>query len=263
MTTNDDQPSTTSGLPSYGSTPPPPEGSYPPPPPEGSYPPPPGGGPPPVPGASGFSATKAISYGWKKFQENLGPVLLATLAIIVITAAVSFVAGAITDTRGFGDDPFSIGGSIYQIITSFVEFIVGAVVIRGALDVTEGHKFNLTAAFGKLNIANVVLTALLVAVLSGIGYALLWVPGVLVAFFTGFALYFAVDKGTNPVDSIKQSFRLVKDNVGNTIVMILMTIAVILVGLIALCVGIFAAIPVVVFAWAYTYKVFLGEPVAP
>ncbi len=253
MTTNDDN-SPTSGLPSYGSTPPPPEGSYP--------PPPPASNPPPVPGASGFSATEAVRYGWKKFTENVGPILLATLLLIVVAVAASVLAGAITGTD-FNDSSFSVGSTISTIITNVVGFVIGAGITRGALDITEGHKFDIVVAFKKLNIVNVVITSLVVAVLTAVGFALLIIPGIIVTFLTLFAVYFVVDKDTNAVDSIKGSFNLVKNNVGNTIVMILLSIAVVIAGFLALCVGIFVAIPVLAIAWAYTYKTFLGEPVAP
>ncbi|WP_332641880.1 hypothetical protein [Aeromicrobium sp.] len=254
MTTNDDQNPTTSGLPSYGSVPPPPEGSYP--------PPPPPSGPAPVPGASGFSATEAVSYGLKKFGENAGPILIATVLLIVAAIATDFLARALTGTD-FTDNSFSIGGSISTIITNVVGFVIGAGVTRGALDITEGHKFDIVAAFKKLNIVNVIVTSLVVAVLTALGFALLIIPGIIVAFLTLFAIYFVVDKDTNAIDSIKGSLNLVKNNVGNTIVLILLSILVVIVGFLALCVGVLVAIPVLAIAWAYTFKVFLGEPVAP
>ena len=68
--------SPTSDLPSYGSVPPP-AGETPPPPPP----------PPPAPGGSaeGFSATDAIGWGWRKFTENVGPILLGVLIVFVVT----------------------------------------------------------------------------------------------------------------------------------------------------------------------------------
>ena len=254
MTTNDDQNPTTSGLPAYGSTPPPPEGSYPPPPPPSN--------PAPVPGASGFSATEAVSYGWKKFGENVGPILVATVLLILAAVATDVLVRALTNTD-FTDNSFSIGGSLSTIITNVVGFVIAAGITRGALDITEGHKFDIVAAFKKLNIVNVIVTSLVVAVLTAIGFVLLIIPGIIVAFLTLFAVYFVVDKDTNAIDSIKGSLNLVKDNVGNTIVLILLSILVMIVGFLALCVGVLVAIPVLAIAWAYTYKVFLGEPVAP
>lgn len=275
MTTNEpppvpsDPPTPTSDLPSYGSVAGP-ASDYPAPPSSSVPPPPPGGMPPPVPGGSSFSAGDAIGYGWEKFRENAGPILLAALLLIVASIAVSVIAGAVTGsgfegsalTSDNGSINFSAGGLVSQILTNVVGLIIGAGITRGALDITEGHKFNLGAAFGKLNYANVILTSLLVGILTAVGFVLLIIPGILVTFFTIFAIYFVVDKDTSPLESVQASFNLVKANVGNTILMILLSIAVVLLGFVALCVGIFVAIPVVTIGWAYAYKTFLGEPVA-
>ncbi len=215
-----------------------------------------------MPGASGFSAAEAVGYGWRKFRENVGPILLATLLLLVVAIASSVLARVITGTD-FGDNSFSIGGSISSIITNVVGFIIGAGITRGALDITEGRSFDIMSAFKRLNIVNVLVTSLFVAVLTALGFALLIIPGIIVAFLTLFAIYFVVDKDTSPVDSIKGSFNLAKNNVGNMLVLILLSIVVMIAGFLALCVGIFVAIPVLAIAWAYAYKVFLGEPIAP
>lgn len=231
----------------------------------GSAPPPTNIGPAPTPGASGFSASDAIGYGWKKFQENLGQILLAFVALIVLSIVIEIIAGVVTGSafRTDGMDEFSLSGSLHRIITSAGGFIASAFVIRGALDVTEGKKFDIASAFKQLDLVNVLLTALLVAVITAIGYELLWVPGVIAQFLLLFALYFAVDQDTNPIESIKASYNLVTRNIGDTILLILLSIIVVLAGVIALCVGLLLALPVVVIAWAYAFKKFLGEPVAP
>lgn len=254
---NPDDSNPTSGLPSYGSDEQPDSGATPPPPP----PPPPYQ--PPVGGTTPFSAGDAIGYGWKKFKENAGPIILATIVLIVASIVLSAIGSAITgDGMNSSAMSFSLGGSIFQILSSLVSLIVGAAIIRGALDVTEGKKFNLGAAFGNLNYGNVIITSLIISVLEVIGFILFIIPGLLVAFFTIFAMYFVVDKDQSPIDAIKSGFQLVKDHIGETLLLILLSIAVMFVGVLALCVGIFVALPVVVLAWAFAFKKFLGEPVA-
>lgn len=264
MTTQEPPPddnSPTQGLPSYGSFDPPPPGGTPPP--SGGTPPPYGGSQPPVGGTTPFSAADAIGYGWKKFRENAGPIILATVVLIAAYIVLSLIGRAVSGddmgTTGFG---FSLGGFLIQILTSLVGYIVGAALIRGAIDVTEGKKFDLAAAFGNLNYVNVIVTAFLLSVLQTVGFILLVIPGLLVAFFTIFAMYFVVDKDQSPIDAIMSSFNLIKSNAGDTVLLILLTIVVVIAGALALCIGLFVALPVVTLAWAYAYKRFLGEPVA-
>ena len=230
----------------------------------GGTPPPPGGGyQPPVGGPTPFSATDAIGYGWKKFLENAGPILLATLALIVASIVLTIIGSAVTgESMGSSGINFSLGGLIVQVLSTLVSYILGAAIIRGALDVTEGKKFDLGSAFGTLPYGNIIITSLLIAVLEVIGFILLFIPGILVAFFTIFALYFVVDKNQTPIEAITSSAKLVRAHIGDTLLLVVLSIVVIIVGFIAICVGLLVALPVVILASTYAYKKFLGEPVA-
>lgn len=244
----------TSGLPSYGSVQPP----------AGSYPPPPdwGGFQPPVGGSIPFSATDAIGYGWRKFKDNVGPVLLSMLVLFVVEIALSVIGsgGFSMDTTGLH---FSAVGLVWQILTTIIGYIIGGAVIRASLDVTEGKKFNLLDAVRRVPYAQVVIVSLLATILELIGLIALIVGAFIVAWFLVFATYFVVDKAQQPIEAIKSSVSLVGANVGNTIVLFLLSIAVGLLGAVACGVGLLVAIPVIVFAWSYAYKSFLGESVAP
>ena len=250
-----DDNSPTSGLPSYGSFDPPASGAT----------PPPGEGyQPPVGGPTPFSPVDAIAYGWKKFRENAGPILLAAVILIVASIVMSII-GSIVTGGGMGSTSmdFSLGGTIFDILSSLVTLVVSAAIIRGAIDVTEGKKFDLGSAFGRLPYANVIITSLIIAVLEAIGIFLFFFPALLVAFFTMFALYFVVDKDQSPIDAITSSLKLVWSNLGNAVLLILLSILVLIAGAIALCVGLLVALPVVILASAYAYKKFQGEPVTP
>lgn len=244
-------------LPAYGSYDPP----------SGSTPPPPGGGfPPPVGSSTPFSPTEAIGWGWKKFRENLGPILLATIVLIGVSIVFNLIGRAVSggdtfisySTDGFG---FSFAGLLAQIIGTFIGYVVSAAVIKGSIGVTQGRKFDLAESFSGLPIGNVIITSILIAIFEIIGFVLCIIPGLIVATLTAFALYFVVEKGQSPMEAISSSSRLVRDNLGDTIVLFLLSILVVILGLIACIVGVFVAIPVVVLAWAYAYKRFLGEPV--
>ncbi|MBK5216243.1 MAG: hypothetical protein JJE02_01545 [Propionibacteriales bacterium] len=249
--------------------------------PEGGYPPPPTGNyPPPTPGPHPFSVGNAFSYGWAKFKDNLGPMVVAASLLFVVTVVAEIVGSIITAAAGGGGSSFSgdsAGGMMFggdasaagqltsllmNLIVTVVGYVVSAGIIRGALDITEGRKFDIAHAFGQLDYGKVILTSLLVGVLTTIGLVLFILPGILVAFFTTFALYFVVDNGTEPMESVKASFALVKDHVGDVVVLFLASIAAVIVGVLACLVGLLVAIPVVTIAWAYAYKTLQGQPVS-
>lgn len=87
-------------------------------------------------------------------------------------------------------------------------------LIRGALDITEGRPFRVGDLFGRLNIGNVLLAGLLVAVITAVGTFLCYVPGLIAAFLLLFTPFFVVDKDMPALEAVKASFTLVKDNVG-------------------------------------------------
>lgn len=250
--------SPTSDLPSYGSVPPP-AGDTPPPPPP----------PPPAPGGSaeGFSAPEAIGFGWRKFTENVGPILIGVLIVLVVTIVVNILAGIVSGGGGspFGPDAmeFSVAGFLANLVSTGVSVVLSAVFARAALDVVDGRPFDFMGAFGRLNFVNVLIASFLVAVIVTIGFILLVIPGLIALFLTYFTTLFVVDDDAeSPVKAIGDSVKLVSNNVGDALLLALLSILVLIAGAIALLVGLVVAYPVTALAAAYAYRKFRGQPVA-
>src|SRR6188508_896642 len=111
---------------------------------------------PPPSAAGGWSLGDALSYGWKKFQENASQILLAVVVLFVVTLVTGFIAWGFqalmtTDptctvtSDGFDCDEGSgtlwrlIIGGIATAFQYFVMLVVGAGILRGALGITEGR----------------------------------------------------------------------------------------------------------------------------
>ena len=229
---------------------PPPSGGYgeaaPPPPPTGGYgevPPPPAyGGAPPV-GGGAYSVSTAWKYGWEKFVANLGQVLIAILVLFGVQV-VFYILGYV----------FS-GSIILQVLLNVaslvVSMIIGAGIVRGALDITEGKALNAATLLTPTKLGEVIVASLLIGVMALVGFILLIIPFFLVLFFTSFTLYFLMDKPElGAIDAIKASFEFTKDNAGNVIVWFL------------LCIATIRPTPVIIIGTAYTYKTLTNEPVA-
>jgi hypothetical protein len=258
-------PNTSTGdLPAYGSTPPP----------QGGYPPPPPGGYPPAPGGYGgapYSATDAIGYGWRKFKDNAGVLIAATLIVFLGGLALGVLSEVIAPSPSYftpgGDFDFDAGATAAslaaQAITGTFVYILVAMLTRGALDVVDGGTFNIGKAFGVLNISRVLITGLVLSILSAVGFALCVLPGLIFSIFSYFTIYFVVDKDQDPIQSIGSSFSLVGRNLGNALLTGLLTVLVLLGGALLCLVGLLAAIPVITLAGAYAFRRFQGEPVAP
>lgn len=143
-----------------------------------------------------------------------------------------------------------------------VTVIFSAALMKASLDVVRGQKPTLGGSFSHINWLQVVIASLIISVLATIGYYLYLLPGIVVGFLTLFTLFFVIDKDMPALDALKGSFSLATQNVGSVILFILISVVVTVFGVLACCVGLVAALPILTIATAYTYRRLLGEPVA-
>ncbi|HWJ65905.1 MAG TPA: hypothetical protein VNT31_04440 [Nocardioides sp.] len=236
-------------------------------------------------GAQPWDVGSAVGYGWSKFQQNMGQMILASLAIFlgaIVIYGIAFFAILIpagdadyecrfTDAGEYVCDGDAGGlgvlGLIILLLLYVVFFIyaqvIGAGLIREAIGVTQGRAFSTAGVFKFENLGNVIVTSLLVGLGTFIGSILCILPGIIFGFMTMYSLFFVVDKNMSPVEAIKASIDLVKNNVGSTIIWYLVAYVIILVGAVLCGIGLLVAIPVALVGTAFTYKRLLGEPVAP
>lgn len=254
--------------PDYGYGTPPPGGGY------GTPPPPPGDGygtPPPPPGGpygqagDAWSVSNALGYGWRKFTQNIGPILLLSLLVILASIILGAIGTAI-DRAIFGTpDPgsFQQTGNTFSTLLGFIgQVAIGALIVRAALDLTEGRRLEIGALFGRINWGGVLVLAILVAIIETVGVLLCILPGIVAMFFLSFATYFLIDKDLSPIDAIKASATFVWHNAGKALVWAIVAFLVTIVGFCLFCVGILATVPIALIGTAYTYKKLTGQPVA-
>jgi uncharacterized membrane protein len=254
------------------------DGGYGTPPPASPYGQPAPGGPP----AGPYSAPDAVSYGWRKFFASPGTLLLPVLVVFVVLVVTEILLYVLlyNTLLGTHDCTQTIVGQEVQtqcgpsfILRLFVTaLITGLITIawsfaaaglyKGALAVVDGKPFSMGAMFQGWDKGQVAIAAVLIGVATAIGSFLCYVPGLIVGFLMMFTLLFIVDKQMQAIDAIKASFKLVTDNLGQTIVWALLAIVVYVVGLVVCCVGLLVAIPIILIGLAYTYRRLQGEPVA-
>ncbi|WP_137726406.1 hypothetical protein [Prescottella subtropica] len=263
-----------------GATPPP--GSYPPPqgnypPPQGGFPPPPGNYPPPPPAfgpgfgqqpvgppPGGLSVGAALSYGWKKFTANAGVWvgILVVAAVISIVVSLPWTIGRDYDDLG---DLTSASFSLWQIIGNIVSIVVGylisAALIRGALHETDGRPPGFASFFEFKNVGAIILASFLVGVMTGIGFVLLVIPGIVIAFLTWWTLEFVVDQDQDAITAIKSSFGAIASNGGTLLLLALTLFGLNIVGALLCGIGLLVSIPVTILASTYAYRVTVGGPV--
>jgi uncharacterized membrane protein len=272
---------------------PPPGGYAPPPPAPGAYPPPPQGGYPPppayaqpaygAPGAyagppsSGDIVMDGVKYGWKKFTENVaaflvgGLIWFVAMGILIGIAYAIVIAGVAASAQvdEFGNVT-SVGGGLGFVgfflmlgIVMLLSVLVQAAFLNASLRAAAGARVEIGDFFRFPNFGKVFLTALLVGLATGVGFMLFFIPGLIVAFFFSFAIIFALDRGLAPVDAIKASIDLVKNNVVTVLLLFLAVYVLNAIGSAVCGIGVLATYPIAYVATVYVYRRIQNQAVAP
>ena len=75
-------------------------------------------------------------------------------------------------------------------------------------------------------------------------------------------MFYVVDQDMAPVDAIKASVNFVTSHLGETIVFYLLGIVVLFVGALLCGIGLLVAVPIVLIAAAFTFRVLNGQQVS-
>ncbi|MDO8561208.1 MAG: hypothetical protein Q7S05_00070 [bacterium] len=188
-----------------------------------------------------------ISFGWETFKKR--PWFL--IGVFVITAIVSQAISYLTTFLGSGISELLAGLVINFIAAIFIGMGMTAVFLK-AHDSVE------TVTLNELWHPQEFWSFLGVSVLQGIivtvGFILFIIPGFMALTAFMFAQYFVIDKGMGPIEALKASARITKGNRLRILAFMGATILVMLLGGLALIVGILVAIPVTALAQVHAYR---------
>jgi len=274
---------------------PPPGGYAPPPPPPGAapgrypppqypgYPPPgvPGGYPPAgpgFPGAQSLNVSEAFSWAWNKFSKNavalLVPALVYGIIIGILAGAVYGLAFALAPTttyESYGSSysyEASFGfASILVLIVGYIILMVVAAAIQsaylgGLLDIADGRPVTIGSFFKPRNVGSVIIATLIIGIAAGIG-SFCFIVGLVIGVFTLFTTVIIVDRKVSPIDAIKQSVEITKNNIVPVILTWLVAGAIALVGALLCGIGLIVAIPVSALFLVYAYRKLTNGHLAP
>jgi hypothetical protein len=165
----------------------------------------------------------------KRYPVMVTPPLIAMGGIFVAavlffgSAMGLFAAGGLAG-RGPGMVVGAVfGGAVLLLMFAGVALLINlvssAVVVVMAHDALAARDPSLGAAYGKVmaRLGDVVGASLLCALIIGITSLFLIVPGFIAAFFLMFALPAVLLDGAGPIESLSRSARLVRDNVGRVL----------------------------------------------
>ncbi len=221
-------------------------------------PPPP---PPPPPSsfgtpspASGPDVGVALSYGWKKFQENVGPligIILAPVAVLIVLELIGvFVVQGV------------VGFVVFFALALLLAMVAYLGIFNAALMATSGQPVDFSKAFQTDRWGEWIGFALVYGLMLAVGYALCFVGALFVVAFWGLAPFYFLDQRKSVGEALSASLAATRANPG-------LPLALGICGLVAwaggiLCgIGALVTIPMGVIAGAFLYRRVNNQPVAP
>jgi uncharacterized membrane protein len=217
------------------------------PPPPSWSPPPSGGG-----GAGAPSAGVALSYGWKKFQQNAGPIIGVILIQLVVQGALSVLGRIAVHSL--------IGSLLFNVLSIIVGAIVGIGIYQMALMITAGQPADIGRAFQFDRWGEWIIFSFVFGLMVGLGLLLCVIPGLLALAFFGLAPFYFIDGHMSLGEALTASRTAVTSR--GLAFPILLSIIVGALGFIACIVGLIVTIPVAYIAVAYLYRYATGQPVS-
>ncbi|MBP1818233.1 hypothetical protein [Mycobacterium sp. OAE908] len=215
----------------------------------------------------------AVSWAFSVFSQNAVALMVATLVYSTITVGLflglDIAVDAAPHTNMVDLSPprdaaasmvayLSTPANIVRLVGAGVMVAVGAVMqsayLSGILRIADGYRAPLGCFFKPRRIGAAVGTQLLVAALIAVGFALCWLPGVVVSVWLVFALVALLDGDLSPLDALRASRAISRGDFWTALSVTLTFVGLILVGEVLLVVGLLVFAPVAVLFLVYTYR---------
>lgn len=122
-----------------------------------------------------------------------------------------------------------VGMGVSAIVFLILFILAEGMTIVMIRDAFEGSSADLSSAWESIRgkIGALLIASLLVAVIVGLGYIFLIVPGIILTFLLYFVAQAIMIDDEGAVGSLKASYRFVRDNLGDSVIIILISIAIV------------------------------------
>lgn len=191
----------------------------------------------------------------------LGTILSFVIGVAITAALIRIARGADVNIHVFSltfSQVLRYFGAVILIILIMMAFIVPVVATAFALGIFSMVPFvgGLTGAIFPVDITGAIITFSVVVLVAIVGF-------IYINMRLMFATYLIVDTNTGVIAALKQSWQLTRGEVWTIVKLALLSILVVVLGALALVVGLLVAIPVIAFAYAHLYLTLVARNQAP
>lgn len=193
-----------------------------------------------------FETSEAVSFGWQSVWKSVW----FWISLVLIVALLSWIRDALVDSIA------SEGGkAVVEVIYFFINAYITLGIARVALSYVDKKKTEYSDLKSDFKLyLNYVMATILYTLIVLVGFVLLVVPGVIWAIQFSMYPYLIIEKGYDPIQALKKSLEITRGERAHLFVYGLVLIGVIILGALALFVGLFIAIPIVWLSTAYVYR---------
>lgn len=203
-----------------------------------------------------------LNYAWQLWQQHLGLLLGATVTVVAISYIVAFlIAIPQIALQQNGETELAQAINIAgQIFNNLLQLYLGVGQTQMALKMARREPVQYTDLFGGGSVfLPMILAYILAAIAIGIGFVLLIVPGILLLLMWWPYYFLIVDKKAGIIESFSTAATFTKGNWGTTILLWLLSIGIMILGFLALCIGVLFAAPLVTLLWVVAYLMMSGQ----
>lgn len=199
------------------------------------------------------TAGSAYGFGWERMKKFFLDLFLITIIVGFVWIPLSMIK-SLDGRATAGAILLNIFGLAYWLLLyTPIDFGSAFVFLKTVRDKQCEIK-DMFLPFGNLEkYLNVVLAQLLATAIIVIGIFLLIVPGIIFACKLAFVKYLVLDRNMDPVEAVKESWRMTKGYAVDIFLIGLLAIPLVIVGLLCFVVGIIPAIMWIRCAFASMY----------
>jgi hypothetical protein len=197
-----------------------------------------------------FSIRASIKRGWALFKSHKHTLIISLIVLTLLQSVMGDNKGGLLYSRESG----------LRILIIIIAWVAVTVVRIGWLKITlliedgQSPKWTDVFAYGDYFL-KFFLASFLYAFGTGVFLLLLVVPGIYFAITYSFVPLLVIDTDLSIGESFKRSAEMTKGHKWKLFGLLLVSILLVMLGLLALVVGVFVAIPVTALAYAHAYRV--------